>query len=174
VVLGHDDGPRGERRLDDRGDVQRLDRVEIDDARAYTDGKQRVRCREGFVHSSAGGEQGDGVALGGADGPRSPDREFLVGVVDHRCRHAHGAQVDDALPVGDRLHELGGLVGVGGDEHGAAVDGAEHGDVLECHLRRAVLADRDAGVRADELDVGAADRRHAKEVVRSGPERRER
>ena len=47
-------------------------------------------------------------------------------------------------------------------------------DVLEAHLRRPVLADRDAAVRADQADVGTADRRHPDEVVRARQERRER
>ena len=42
------------------------------------------------------------------------------------------------------------------------------------HLRRAVLADRDARVRAAERERRAADRRHAHEVVRAREERRER
>ena len=70
--------------------------------------------------------------------------------------------------VGHQPDELGGLVGVGRVEDGAAVDGAQPGEVLERHLRGAVLADRDAGVGADQADVGAADRRHADEVVGAG------
>ena len=46
-------------------------------------------------------------------------------------------------------------------------------EVLERHLRGPVLADRDAGVGAAEADVGAADRRHADEVVGPREERRE-
>ena len=51
----------------------------------------------------------------------------------------------------------------------------KRGDVLERHLRRAVLADRHAGVRAAERERRAADRRHADEVVgarEEGGERR--
>jgi hypothetical protein len=54
------------------------------------------------------------------------------------------------------------------------VDRAERGEVLERHLRRAVLADRHAGVRAREADVRLRDRRHADEVVGRGEERSER
>ena len=54
------------------------------------------------------------------------------------------------------------------------MDGAELGEVLERHLRGPVLPDRDAGVRAAELDVRAADRRHADEVVGAAEEGGER
>ena len=50
----------------------------------------------------------------------------------------------------------------------------DRGDVLERHLRRAVLADRDARVRAGERERRAADRGHADEVVGAREERGER
>ena len=83
------------------------------------------------------------------------------------------AQVDDPLAVGHRRDELRRLVRVARVEHGGAVDGAHHREVLERHLRRPVLADRDAGVRAAEPDVRPADRGHADEVVGAGQEGRE-
>src|SRR3712207_8105258 len=46
--------------------------------------------------------------------------------------------------------------------------------LFRSHLRRAVLADRDARVRTGQAQVRAADRRHADEVVRPREERRER
>ena len=76
--------------------------------------------------------------------------------------------------VGHGGDELGRLVGVGGVQHRRAVHGTERGDVLERHLRRAVLADRDAGVRAGQADVRPRDRRHADEVVGAREERGER
>ena len=54
------------------------------------------------------------------------------------------------------------------------MDGAEHREVLERHLRRSVLADRHAGVRAGQAYAGPADRRHPHEVIGTGEERRER
>jgi hypothetical protein len=52
------------------------------------------------------------------------------------------------------------------------VHGPEGGEVLEAHLRRAVFADRHAGVRAAQPDVRAADGGHAHEVVGARQERR--
>ena len=102
------------------------------------------------------------------------DRELLVGRVEHRRRRAERAQVRDALRVRHRRDELRGLVRVARVEHGRSVDGAQRRDVLERHLRRAVLADRDARVRAAERERRAADRRHADEVVGAREERGER
>ena len=46
-----------------------------------------------------------------------------------------------------------GLVVVGGHEHGHIRQGLHQGDVLHRLVRGAVLAERDAGVRAANLDV---------------------
>ena len=102
-----------------------------------------------------------------------PIGNVLVGGVSTGLA-AQRAQERDALAVGHRRHELRRLVRVGRVEDGRAVDRAERREVLERHLRRAVLADRDAGVRAAEEDVRARDRRHADEVVGAREERRER
>ena len=85
-----------------------------------------------------------------------------------------GPDVRDAAKVGHRCDELRGLVRVAGIQDGAAVHRAHHREVLECHLGRTVLADRDARVRTGEADVRVRDRGHSDEVVRAGEERRER
>ncbi len=64
----------------------------------------------------------------------------------------------------------GGLVAVAGIENRAAEDRAHHRQVFEGHLRRAVFANRDAGVRTAEADVGARNGRHADKVVGAGEE----
>ena len=75
------------------------------------------------------------------------------------------------MQLGHRGDELGRLVRVAGVEDGAAVHGPHHREVLERHLGRAVLADRDAGVRAGRAPWSRpADRRHADEVVGAGEE----
>ena len=102
------------------------------------------------------------------------DRHLLVGRRAHLGLPAQRAQVGDALAVGHRGDELRRLVGVGRVQHAAAVDRAERREVLQRHLRRAVLADRHAGVRARQAQVRPRDRRHADEVVGAREERRER
>ena len=52
--------------------------------------------------------------------------------------------------------------------------GAQHGQVFQGHLGRAVGADLHAGVRAGQADVGLGDRGHPDEVVGAGEERGER
>ena len=66
--------------------------------------------------------------------------------------------------------QLGGLVGVARVQHGAAVHRAERRQVLQAHLGGPVLADGDARVRADQVDLGPADRGHPDEVVGAGEE----
>ena len=51
------------------------------------------------------------------------------------------------------------------------MDRPHRGQVLEGHLGGSVLADLDAGVRADEPDVGLGDGGHADEVVGAAEER---
>ena len=50
----------------------------------------------------------------------------------------------------------------------------EHGDVLQGHLRRPVLADRDAAVGSGDVDVGLGDDAHPQVVEGSGDEAGER
>ena len=78
------------------------------------------------------------------------------------------------VEVAHRADECGRLVAVARVEHRRAVDRAELREVLEPHLRRAVLADRDARVRAAEPERRAAHGRHPHEVVRAGEEGGER
>lgn len=65
-------------------------------------------------------------------------------------------------------------MGVARVQHGRAVHGPEHRQVLQTHLRGPVLSDGDPRVRADEVDAGATDRGHPDEVVGPGQEGRER
>jgi len=53
------------------------------------------------------------------------------------------------------------------------MDRAQHGQVLQGHLGRAVRADLDPGVRADETDIGLGDGRDPDEIVGPGEKRRE-
>ena len=59
-------------------------------------------------------------------------------------------------------------------EHRAVRHAAHHREILERHLRRAVLADRHAGVRAGELHVEVRDAGHADEVAGALEKARER
>ena len=65
------------------------------------------------------------------------------------------------------------LIAVAGIEHRAAGNAPHHRQILERHLGRTVLANRDAAVRTGELDVGERDAAHPHEVARAGEEARE-
>ena len=64
--------------------------------------------------------------------------------------------------------------GVARIQHHAPGNRAHHGDVFQCHLRRAVLADAHPDVRADELEIGLRNARDANLVKRAGEKTRER
>lgn len=150
--------------------VDGLDRVQVD--HPYRDAlpRQRVRGGQGLGHRDARRQQRHAVPFRGTQDLAAADGELLAGAVDHGALAARGAQVPDAVEVRHRGDQTRGLVGVTGVEHRRAVHRPHHRQVLEAHLAGPVLADGDPGVRADEVDAGTADRRHADEVVGAGQE----
>jgi hypothetical protein len=86
------------RRLDcitQSGGVERLDRVEVDDARRDVVLGQRVRRGERLVDRDPGGDERDLVVLARAEDATPADLELLVGPVQDSRRGAEGAQVAD-------------------------------------------------------------------------------
>ena len=68
----------------------------------------------------------------------------------------------------------GSLIRVAGIQDRTPADGPHHRDVFEAHLRRAVLADADPAVGADQMKGSVRKRGHADLVERPGEEGRER
>ena len=114
--------------------------------------------RERLGDDAARRRQGDVPAV--AQHHRAPELELLPGRGDVRDLLAREPQVDRALVPQEDLDRGLGLGRVGRLHDDEVREGPHEGDVLEPHLRVAVLADADAGVRADQLHVGA--------VVRDG------
>ena len=171
VVFGQDQpspGGRGGGR--EGGGVDRLDRVQVDDPGADPLAGQLVGRGQAFVQGHPGPDQGHLVVIGLAEHLGAADREGLRRVVQHRVGAPGGPHVRDAVEVGHGLCQRGGAGRVAGVQDGGAVDRAQHGQVLQRHLGRAVGADLDAGVRADQADVGLGDGRHPDEVVGAGEE----
>ena len=165
VVLDGDDCPRLARRRHQRAGVHRLERVQVDHARVDSLGCQRIGGLDRFVEGDAGSHQGDGVVVRAAHGAAAANVERFARLVDDRRFLARGPHEDDPAAVGSLREQGGCLVRVRWIEDGAAVHGPQRGKVLQGHLRRPVLADAHPGVRSRQHDVGAADRRHAHEVV---------
>ena len=175
VVLDHDEPALGDpRRFAQRLHVDGLDRVQVDHPRGNLFRRERIRRGEAAVQGHARADQRDLVpgALPHDSGPAH--LEGLVGAVERRIRAAGRAHEDDPRRVGHGSGQPGGLIRVAGIEHGRAVDRPHHRQVLERHLRRPVLPDLDAGVRADQSQVGLRDGRHPDEVVRAREEGGER
>ncbi len=175
VVLDRDQataGGGGGRRQ--RFDVDRLDRVEIDHAGGDPVGGERVGRLDRLVQRHAGADQRDLIVVAGAHHLGAADVELLVGAVDRVGPRPARAQVGDPVVIGHRLDQLDGLVGIGRIQDDRLAERAELGEILQRHLRRAVLADRDAGVRAVDAQLRLRDDPHPNEVVRPRQERRER
>ncbi len=174
VVLDGDDRAGVGGRLADGLLVDGLDRVEVDHPGGNALSAELFGRLERLVERDAGPDQGHLILVGGAQDARAADLEPVVGPVDRGRGAAARPHVGDPGMVGHLAHERGRLVRVRGVQDRTRMDGAEHREVLERHLRGPVLADRDAGVRADEAQPRTADRRHPHEVVGAREERGER
>ena len=128
---------------------------------------------QALVQGDPGADQGHLVIAALAQHLGPADREGLPRVVQHRVGAPGGPQVGDARPVGHGQHQGGGAGRVARVQHGGAVHGAEHGQVLQRHLGRAVGADLDPGVRPGQADAGPGDGRHPDEIIGPGEERGE-
>ena len=117
------------------------------------------------MHGDSRRDERDLVLVGRTKDAATAYLELLVRTVDHRRVRPERADVRDSLEICHGRDELCRLVAVARMQNGAAVHRAKGREVLEAHLRGAVLADRDARVRAREAVVRAADRGHADEVV---------
>src|SRR5256886_2559998 len=145
--------PGRRRGLGQRGGVQRLHAEEVDHAHGGPLLRQLVVGGERLVQRDPGRDDGEPVALTPAQRLERADGERLVLAVEARRLAARRADVDDALARRGQSH--GGIGGdaVGWVEDDGLGDRAEEREVLERHLRGPVLADRDARVRAAELQV---------------------
>ena len=174
ILHHHDASARGARRIGEGLRVDRLHRVEVDDPDRDVLMRKNVDRLERFVHGDARGDDRRTVlARAATHDLAAADREALALVVDDRGLLPRGPEIRDPFAIRHLRHELRGLIPIGGVEHRAAVDRAHHREVLEAHLRGTVLADRNAGVRTDQANLRARDRRHADEVVRAREERGE-
>ncbi len=103
----------------------------------------------------------------------SSHHEMLVVLVDDGGGGAPRANENNPPNIRGQLDGPLGRDGIRGIEDGGIRQRPKQGEVFQRHLRRAVLADRDADVRADAFDVREGDRRHAQLVRRAREERRE-
>jgi len=162
------------RRLEECRAIEGLEAIEVDDTEGNALRGQLVRRGQRLVQGDPGGDDGEAVALAGAHDLRAADGERLVGGIERIGLHARRADVDEAVVGGGELH-----AGVGGRPVARVEDdgvghGPEEREILEGHLRGAVLADADAGMRAAELHVAARDAGHPDLVGRAREEARER
>ena len=132
--------------------VERLHRVDVDDLGVDALGGEGLGGLERGGDHKTGGHDGHVGALAHDDA--LADLELIgLGIVEHGHGEAAEAHVDGALEVERGAHGGAGLGVVGGDDHGHAGDGAHEGDVLVALVGRAVLADRDAGVRGADVHI---------------------
>src|SRR5918994_1977677 len=107
-----------------------LYRVSIYDAHGQTAIMQLLCSLYGFVDCYARCDHAHHVFVRGSQDLAPADREVFRGVVDHGRLRAQRPQEDDTIRIGHLDNEPGGLVGVAGLEHGRAVHGPHHRQVL--------------------------------------------
>ncbi len=152
VVLDRDHPAGLGRRAHDRVLVEGLDRVAVDELDGHVLGP-RLQPAQAVADVGPAGHQRQVAALPQDVGPA--DLEVRRLVVEHRGRLAVEAQVDRVRVVDRGLEGGHQLVGVGHHHDRERRHGPEHGDVLDGVGRGAVLAVRDAAVRADHVDLEA-------------------
>ena len=155
ILHRHDSSAGRARARDERGGVDGLHRVGVDDADADALAGERVVGGERLEHRHAGRDHRHRVGRRLPEHLAPADRERLGGVVDDGRLGPARAHVGRPLAFGHRDDEPLGAHAVARIEHRAVGHGAHHGEVLERHLGRTVLADRHAGVRSGELDAEA-------------------
>ena len=152
VLLHRDDTACLFRRRENKLLVKRLDRVDVDNLRADALGLQRLRGLDRLGNHQAGRNDRDVRTLTERDALAELEA-VVVAVVD--AFHSEAAQTDvaRALVLDRRTHGRLHLVVVARVEDDHARDRAHQGDILAALVRRAVLADGDARMGADDLDV---------------------
>lgn len=155
--------------------VERFHRKRIDDSGVdVVFGAQLGGRVQRLVQRDAGADDEQLIVVGAAQHLGLADGELLVVVVEDGRIRSGGADEANAFGVGCQLDGPLGADRVARIENGAAGNGAKHGQIFERHLAGPVLADADAAVRADEVDVRLRNGAHADLVESAREERGER
>ena len=116
-------------------------------------------------HESKWHERTDLVISRLPDDAAASDSEFILVAVDHFRVGSRRADEADAFGVGGQFDSTFAGNCIRRIKDGGAGNRPEHRDVLQRHLRWTVLADRDAGVTADEVAVRHRNGAHSDLVV---------
>jgi len=126
--------------------------VSIDGRSVTVKGPKGSLSRE--LHPEIGvARDGDSIVVAATQDLEAADGERGVVGIEGGRLSARGADVDDPLALGGELDGGVRRHAVARIEHDRLRYRAEEREVLERHLRRAILSNRDAGVRAAELHV---------------------
>ena len=137
--------------------VERLDGVHVDYARRNPIGFERLGGAKRFGYQQSRGDQRDVRAFRQFD--RLPDGELLVRRVYHWRLGAAGANEYRALELDRRFDQLHHRHFVGRTHHYEPRQRTGQADVLDAHLRRSILADRDPAVRPHRFQIDVGKRR---------------
>ena len=149
MLLCGDDAARLLRSLHDKLRVKGLDGVHIDNAGGNTVVLQRLSSLHRLRHHDAGRDYRDVLAV--AENSALAELEAVAGdlVGDDLGRGSCKAQIRRAVIVDERFDRKAHLMAVTGAAHQHAGQRAHEREVLDALMGRAVLADRNAAVRAD-------------------------
>src|SRR5579883_1412020 len=153
VFLGGDNRARLGGSAPDGLAIERLYRMEVDDARRYAFGFQRFGSADRFGHQQAVGDDRHIGTLHQLH--RLADLEFLIAVIDDRRLRTARPNEHRADMGGGGADQGFGRGFVGRCQHHEAGQGTGQAGLFDAHLRRAVLADGNAAMRPDDLHIEA-------------------
>ena len=152
VLFDRDDAARVRHRLDDRVSVDGLDGVHVDDAGTQTLPVENIRSAHGLEHPYAACDDGDVPAVTHGDGPADGVAVVLC-LVDGRLEASPHADIHGPGPLHGRNHGVARLDAVGRNDHGHVRERPHDRQVFGAVMGGARLAERDARMSGDDLDV---------------------
>ena len=152
--------------------AERLDAVSIHDGNVNSFRLQNVRRFQRLEQRDARCDHGRFIAV--TQNFRAADGELFVVAVNHRRLRTRSAEEANALVRRHLFQQFFRGDGFRRIQHRAADNRAHHGQIFQRHLRRAVFADADADVRADEFHIRGRNSRDANLVCGARKKCRER
>src|SRR5438067_8618664 len=146
-------------------------RIGIDHANGNSLTFQLVIGLQGFVQRDTRSDNCQPVIIRAAYNLAATNLKFFVRTVYNRRLFAGGSHVNNAVMISHLGYQLCRLIGVAWIDDGTTKDGAQHGQILERHLGRSILTNRDPCMGTYKTNIGAGDGSHTNEIIGTREER---